>query len=349
MTAEIGRQPWVVFGLLRTSAGASPAASVPAGTGIFTLLGFMGLYLFARALYLVLILRIVAQGPDEPAPAARRGTGGGGGRRMTTAWFCLLAVMVAMYVVLDGFDLGVGALHLIVARTEEEREHATEMIGPVWNGNEVWLIAAGGVLFLAFPPPMPPRSAASTSGSSSCCGCWSAAGWRSSCATRSTTRCGAAPATRCSRWPRRRLRCVFGVALGNVVRGVPLEADGYFSLPLFHMLNWYALLIGFFGLIVLARARRQLPRLARGRRLARRRAARAARRLWPVVAVLGIVLAWPTYHVRHQMLTAFGDHPWRLVFPLLATAALVGRCSSTSAASAGWPRSARRRCSSSAC
>jgi len=70
---------------------------------------------------------------------------------VTTAWFCFLAVMVAMYVVLDGFDLGVGALHLIVARDQEEREHATEMIGPVWNGNEVWLIASGGVLFLAFP------------------------------------------------------------------------------------------------------------------------------------------------------------------------------------------------------
>lgn len=70
---------------------------------------------------------------------------------MNTAWFCFLAVMVAMYVVLDGFDLGVGALHLVLARTEAEREQATAAIGPVWNGNEVWLIAGGGVLFLAFP------------------------------------------------------------------------------------------------------------------------------------------------------------------------------------------------------
>ena len=70
---------------------------------------------------------------------------------MTTAWFCFLAVMVAMYVVLDGFDLGVGALHLRLAKTDEEREQATAAIGPVWNGNEVWLIASGGILFLAFP------------------------------------------------------------------------------------------------------------------------------------------------------------------------------------------------------
>jgi cytochrome d ubiquinol oxidase subunit II len=70
---------------------------------------------------------------------------------METVWFCFLAVMVTMYVVLDGFDLGVGALHLFLARNEEEREEATAAIGPVWNGNEVWLIAAGGVLFMAFP------------------------------------------------------------------------------------------------------------------------------------------------------------------------------------------------------
>ena len=72
--AETGRQPWVVFGLLRTSEGASPAESVPAGTGIFTLLGFSGLYLTIAILYVLLVARIVAQGPDEaqvpePGPA----------------------------------------------------------------------------------------------------------------------------------------------------------------------------------------------------------------------------------------------------------------------------------------
>src|SRR3954470_9418767 len=66
VTAEAGRQPWVIFGLLRTKEAASPASSVPAGTGIFTLLGFAGLYLFVGILYLVLILRIVNQGPEDP-------------------------------------------------------------------------------------------------------------------------------------------------------------------------------------------------------------------------------------------------------------------------------------------
>jgi cytochrome d ubiquinol oxidase subunit I len=66
--AETGRQPWVVYGLQRTAAGASPEKSVPAGTGIFTLLGFAGLYLLIGLLYLLLQARIVAKGPAEPEP-----------------------------------------------------------------------------------------------------------------------------------------------------------------------------------------------------------------------------------------------------------------------------------------
>ena len=70
---------------------------------------------------------------------------------METVWFCLVAVMVAMYVVLDGFDLGAGAIHLAVARTGAERKTVLRSIGPVWDGNEVWLLAGGGVMYFAFP------------------------------------------------------------------------------------------------------------------------------------------------------------------------------------------------------
>src|SRR5260370_4916244 len=59
--------------------------------------------------------------------------------------------MLAVYTVLDGFDFGAGILHRFVARTDEERRTVFAAIGPVWDGNEVWLIAAAGVLFLAFP------------------------------------------------------------------------------------------------------------------------------------------------------------------------------------------------------
>src|SRR5881275_3572100 len=156
---------------------------------------------------------------------------------MTTAWFCFLAVMVTIYVVLDGFDLGVGAMHLFIGRTDEEREEATAAIGPVWNGNEVWLIASGGVLFMAFPAAY--AGAFSGLYFGLILVLWLLVGrglalelrhqidhplWRSACDAVFCLASGA-------------LALVFGVALGNVVRGVPLNADGYFHLTLFATLN----------------------------------------------------------------------------------------------------------------
>src|SRR5947208_8849794 len=70
---------------------------------------------------------------------------------METVWFILVAFMLTAYVVLDGFDLGAGVVHLFVARTNEERRMVLRASGPVWDGNEVWLLAGGGTLFFAFP------------------------------------------------------------------------------------------------------------------------------------------------------------------------------------------------------
>src|SRR6266700_7756102 len=70
---------------------------------------------------------------------------------MATLWFMIVAVMVAAYVVLDGFDLGAGVIYLGAARTPDERRVIMRAIGPVWDGNEVWLLAAGGTLYFAFP------------------------------------------------------------------------------------------------------------------------------------------------------------------------------------------------------
>jgi cytochrome d ubiquinol oxidase subunit II len=240
---------------------------------------------------------------------------------MATLWFVLLALMITVYVVLDGFDLGVGALHRILARSEEEREQATSAIGPVWNGNEVWLIASGGVLFLAFPVAY----AAAFSGLylGLILVLWLLVGrglglelrhqldnplWRTACDTVFWLSSAV-------------LAFVLGVALGNVVRGVPLGRDGYFHLPLFEILNSYAVLVGVVGLVVLAGHGASFL-AARATGALAQRARRYARRLWSGELVLVAGLAAPTYGVRSQMLTAFGDHPWRLVFPALIVAAL---------------------------
>ena len=68
-----------------------------------------------------------------------------------TLWFIVLGLMLAGYGVLDGFDLGVGTLHLLLGRSREERTEIIDTIGPIWNGNEVWLLAAGGAMVVAFP------------------------------------------------------------------------------------------------------------------------------------------------------------------------------------------------------
>ncbi|MBZ0266620.1 cytochrome d ubiquinol oxidase subunit II [bacterium] len=66
-------------------------------------------------------------------------------------WFVLEGVLLAGYALLDGFDLGVGILHPFVPRTDEERRISMNSIGPLWDGNEVWLVTFGGALFAAFP------------------------------------------------------------------------------------------------------------------------------------------------------------------------------------------------------
>jgi cytochrome d ubiquinol oxidase subunit II len=237
-------------------------------------------------------------------------------------WFVFLVFMITMYVVLDGFDLGVGALHLALGRTEEQREEAAGAIGPVWNGNEVWLVASGGVLFMVFPKVY----AAAFSGLyfGLILALWLLVGrglslelrhhldnplWRQACdVVFAFSSAG--------------LAFVFGVALGNVVRGVPLEADGYFHLALFDILNWYAVLIGVFGAVVLSTHGATFLAFRTHGELADR-AARWSQALWWGELALFLALIGPTHSVRKEMLTNLVDNPWRLAFPLLAVGALL--------------------------
>jgi cytochrome d ubiquinol oxidase subunit II len=243
---------------------------------------------------------------------------------MQTAWFVFVAAMIATYVVLDGFDLGVGALHRLMPRDNAEREQALEAIGPIWDGNEVWLIAGGGTLFLAFPAAY----AAAFSGLylGLIVVLWLLVGrglgielrhqvdnplWRTACDTVFWLSSAA-------------LALVFGVALGNVIKGVPLQADGYFALSLFEILNRYAMLVGVLGVVVLSAHGASFLAAFTGEPLAGR-AKRWARRLWWLELLFVAGAAYPTYRVRESMVTTFGDHPWRLVFPVLAIAALLAQ------------------------
>ena len=131
---------------------------------------FLVLYALLLVLFLYLLNRKIQDGPEEledvetvpmsrpaghvpgrlqPQPARRRP-----GRRAMTlndVWFFLFILIIAGYLILDGFDMGVGILLLPLARTDTERRTFLNSIGPVWDGNEVWLVLGGGVLFAVFP------------------------------------------------------------------------------------------------------------------------------------------------------------------------------------------------------
>jgi cytochrome bd ubiquinol oxidase subunit II len=178
-----------------------------------------------------------------------------------TAWFVIVTVMLAMYVVLDGFDFGVGIIYPFVARTEAERRTALTSIGPVWNANEVWLIAAGAVLFFAYPKAYASgfsgfylalilvlwllifRGLALELRAQVDHVLWKQA-WDTAFTTSSLL-----------------LAIVFGTALGNLIRGVPLNRDGYFFVPLWTnfqpgsnpgILDWFTVLLGLTSVVVLA-------------------------------------------------------------------------------------------------
>jgi cytochrome bd-type quinol oxidase subunit 2 len=179
---------------------------------------------------------------------------------MATIWFCLVALMIAMYVLLDGFDLGAGAIHLLVAKTDDERRQVLASIGPVWDGNEVWLLAAGGTLYFAFPqlyasgfsgfylPLMIVlwllilRGIAIEFRNHLHSLVWEPVWDFLFCASSLL------------------LAVFYGAALGNVVRGVPLDGSRYFFEPLWTnfrlgaetgILDWYTILVGVFALVAL--------------------------------------------------------------------------------------------------
>jgi cytochrome bd ubiquinol oxidase subunit II len=180
---------------------------------------------------------------------------------MEMLWFWLVSVMVAIYAVMDGFDFGAGILHLFVAKTNEERREVLGAIGPLWDGNEVWLLAGGGAMFLAFPRTL----AAGFSGfyMAMFLVVWTLILRGTSIEFRSHVQDDLWRAF----WDRVfalasiLMPILLGAALANVIRGVPLDGSGYFNIPLFTdfsaknpvgILDWFTVLVGVFVLATIA-------------------------------------------------------------------------------------------------
>ena len=250
---------------------------------------------------------------------------------MPTLWFMIVAVMLAAYVVLDGFDLGAGIIYLFAARTSDERRTILRSIGPVWDGNEVWLLATGGTLYFAFPQLY-------ASGFSGFYLPLMIVLWllmRRAIGIEFRTHVDSPV------WQSffdvvffassALLAIFFGAALGNVIRGVPLAADGYFFEPLWTnfrvgaqngILDWYTVMAGAVALVtltihgslyVVTKTEGDIAQRARGIALG----------LWPVQLLLTLLSLVATYYVRPQVMDNYRNYPVGLLVPVLVLASLV--------------------------
>ncbi len=250
---------------------------------------------------------------------------------MATTWFILLAFMLTVYVVLDGFDLGAGILHLFVARTDEERRRVIASIGPVWDGNEVWLIAAGGLLVFAFPRVY----AAAFSGFylPLMIVLWLLVLRGVGIELRSHDD---NPLWRqffdgVFALSSALLALVLGISLGNVLRGVPIDDSGFFAGSLFTnfglggghgAIDWYTLSVGLFALATLtAHGAMYLRWKTDGEVNAR--STRLARGAWIAVVALTIIVTIETGFVHPGLLGNLVARPVLWILPIEIVAAMV--------------------------
>ena len=250
---------------------------------------------------------------------------------METIWFLLVAFMLVAYVVLDGFDIGAGIVSPLLARSDDEKNLILRTIGPVWDGNEVWLLSAGGTLYFAFP--LLYASAFSGFYLPLHMVLWllilRAIGiefrmhldepvWKGffdfifvlSSAL---------------------LAIFFGAALGNVIRGVPLGPNGFFFEPLWTnwrvgsdngILDWYTVLAGVVALCALTLHGSLYIALKTAGDLSAR-AGKLASRVWPVVLGLTVLSLPATVFAVPGILTNYSKWPIGFVIPLAVIASLV--------------------------
>ena len=254
---------------------------------------------------------------------------------METLWFMIVAVMVAAYVVLDGFDLGAGVIYLGAARTSNDRHTIMRAIGPVWDGNEVWLLAAGGTLYFAFPL----LYASSFSGFylPLMMVLWllmlRGIGIELRHQMHNPVWVGFFDVVFSAASI---LLCIFfGAALGNVVRGVPLGPDEYFFEPLWTnfrvnsgnsgtnngILDWYTVLTGVIALVTLT-AHGSLYIAMKTENDLNRRARTTAMWVWPVQLLLTVVGLVATVSIRPGVLDNYKQHAIGFVIPVLVFGSL---------------------------
>jgi cytochrome d ubiquinol oxidase subunit II len=241
-------------------------------------------------------------------------------------------MMFAIFAVLDGFDIGAGAIYLFAARTDAERSAILRSIGPVWDGNEVWLLAGGGTLFFAFPAAYAAgfsgfylpliivlwllilRAIAIEFRNHIRSLVWQPF-WDVVFAASSVL-----------------LAIFFGAALGNLLRGVPIDRAGMFFLALWTdfrigdpvgILDWLTIMVGLSSLAALSMHGALWVALKTGGDL-ESRARRIANLTWMAAVALTVLLFAVIPPFMPHLVRRYAARPWGFVFPLVAVAGLLG-------------------------
>jgi len=250
---------------------------------------------------------------------------------METVWFIIVSVMIAAYVVLDGFDLGAGIIYLIVGKTGDDRRKILLSIGPVWDGNEVWLLAAGGTLYFAYPQLY--ASAFSGFYLPLMMVLWLLMLRGIGIELRAHMD---NPVWRgffdvIFSFSSAMLAIFFGAALGNVIRGVPLKADGYFFEPLWTnfrlgpnpgILDWYTVMAGVVALFTLTAHGALYVTLKTDGDLGNN-ARKIALSAWPIQLALTLISLVATWFVRPAIKTNYIAYPIGFLIPIIVFASLI--------------------------
>ena len=263
---------------------------------------------------------------------------------MVELWYAVLVLMVGLFVILDGWDIGAGVLHLVIGKNDADRRTVISAIGPFWLWHESWLIAAGGVLVLAFPAVM--GTAFSGFYLALMMVLWAliGRGMAIELAGHIKDRLWRAFWDIAFALSSALLAILLGAAFGNILRGVPLSPEGRFSLPLFThfgvrgavgILDWYTVSVAAFTLVCLAAHGASYLALRTDGKV-NQEANRQAGRLWLATVVSLPVLTVMTWYVRRELFAGIASRPLAWAF----VAVLVGGI--WAVATGVWTREERR-------
>ena len=240
---------------------------------------------------------------------------------LETIWFVLWGVLWAVYFMLDGFDLGLGSLMPVLAKNEEDKRTIYNAMGPFWDGNEVWLLTAGGVTFAAFPATYAVMFSSLYSALMLILfglilrGV--AVGYREEVESAGAKRIWDACLVIGSFLP----ALLFGVAFGNIFQGIPIDGRGIFQGNLLTLLNPYGIAGGvLFVMLFFVHGSLWLATKSDGD--LQTRAGKMARRLWPWLLIVAVVFLIWTFPATRLYIN-YIDNPILFIIPLLAVVGLV--------------------------